>query len=582
MAKGAFGLIEAAAGRSPARGMTIVTALALCLVLAFLSGKAAARLHVPKVTGYVLAGFVLGPSALDWVDLQVQAEVHFIADVALGLILFNIGGKFDRQLLKDIRAHTLRFSLWLSVGVAGTVACLMALLAPLVSPLNTVEGMQAGLYLGAVALAAAPPTTLMVIRECDSQGPVTRRLIVFLVIGTVLAISGAQALEALFQLAGFWSGGGHGSGALLAGALWSVLGAVLLGTVLGFLLSYWEQHEHRESELVLGVVCAVLLGLMGSDLLHVEPMLVSLTIGFILVNASPYGAHIHTVVRRMGMPVYALFFVLAGAHIQISRQFTSVGWLTVGYVLFRGLGLAWGSRLAGKISGEKPEVARGVGLGLLSHAGAALGIVTHLQPHTEASARAIVETVFGAVVLFEIIGPILLRHSLLRAGEVKIASLVGGGVSGLKQGFAELVSQCAHNVGLKERALRRANPTSLKPFIRHKVLAMDSDRTLEDVIKFVADHHYPIYPVVNAKNQLEGVIGISAVKSELFEPFFARLVLAGELVDNRARLKLSDTPEEALKTMTDANREYMPVVHPETGQYLGIVAHKELLLGLQK
>jgi Kef-type K+ transport system membrane component KefB len=562
--------------------MTIVSALALSLVLAFLGGKAAARLHVPKVTGYVLAGFVLGPSVLNWLNLPLQQEIHFIADLALGLILFNIGGKFDRELLRDIRGRTLRFSGWMAVGVGVTVAGLTALTAPWVSPLSGREGIQAGLYLGAVALAAAPPTTLMVIRECDSQGPVTRRLIVFLVVGTVLAIAGANTLEALFQVTGAWQGGERSAAGLLLGAAWSVLGAVAVGAVAGLLLSYWEQHEHRESELLLGVVCTILVGLMVSDHLHVEPMLVSLTIGFVLVNASPYGEHIHLVVQRMGLPVFALFFVLAGAHIQLARQFTAVGLLTAGYVLFRVAGFWAGSRLAARLSGEDPTLARQTGWGLLSHAGAALGIVTQLQARKEPAAQAIVETVFAAVVGFEIAGPILLRRCLLAAGEVKIASLVGQGVSGIKQSFGDLVAQCAHNLGLKGRFSRRSRPQSLKPFIRHKVLALDADATLDEVIKFISDHQFPVYPVVGAENRFEGVIGLNEVKNVMFDPFFARLVLASELVESRERLALSDSLEKALEIFAKSGRDHLPVVDPETGQYLGVVSHKELLLARQK
>jgi CBS domain-containing protein len=202
--------------------------------------------------------------------------------------------------------------------------------------------------------------------------------------------------------------------------------------------------------------------------------------------------------------------------------------------------------------------------------------------HTEPAARAIVETVFAAVVVFEIVGPILLRRCLLAAGEVKIASLVGQGVSGIKQSFDELVAQCAHNLGLKKPFRKRAHPQSLKPFIRHKVLALDADAPLDEVIKFISDHQFPIYPVVNKQNRFEGVIGLNEVKNVMFDPFFARLVLASELVESRERLELSDSPGKALETLAQSGRDYLPVVHPETGQYLGIVSHKDLLLAQQK
>jgi len=325
------------------------------------------------------------------------------------------------------------------------------------------------------------------------------------------------------------------------------------------------------------VACVILLGLLLAERLHLEPMLVSLTVGFVLINSSSYGAEIHNSVKNIGLSIYALFFVLAGAHIEIERQLAEVGGLTLAYLAARTGGFLLAPRLAARLSREPLETARLTGTGLLSHAGAALGMVVPLQLLEAESARAVVEVIFASIVVFEITGPILLRWSLLQAGEIKIASLMGVLTTGTKQTPWDLFVSFLGNLGLGPRP-EAAATQSLAPLIRHKVLAIAADSTLDKVIRFIADHHYPIYPVVNQDNQLLGIIGLEEVKNVMFDPWFSRLVLAEELVVDRQAITTTDTLKTAHEKLAASGRAALPVIDAETRKYLGIILHKDLLL----
>ena len=171
----------------------LISILGLSLVGAFIVGKFSHRLRVPKVTGFVFLGLILGPSALNLLDHDIQIQLDYLSEIALGLILFNIGGEFHKELLKKIGWKMVRFALVYCFIIQIIVSILTLLLIGW-TPLDFKSGLFFALFTGATAVTAAPPTTLMVIKEFDSKGRVTDILIVVLAIGTMVSIFTSQTL----------------------------------------------------------------------------------------------------------------------------------------------------------------------------------------------------------------------------------------------------------------------------------------------------------------------------------------------------------------------------------------------------
>ena len=144
--------------------MNELTSLGLILLLALLAGHLVKLLRIPEVTGYVLAGIALGPSILGWVSAENLAALEVLSQVALGLILFSVGSVFEfsrfSRMGRQFISLTLAESLLASVLVTASLVMLG-------------QPWQVALLLGAIAMATAPASTLMVIRECNSAGPVT-------------------------------------------------------------------------------------------------------------------------------------------------------------------------------------------------------------------------------------------------------------------------------------------------------------------------------------------------------------------------------------------------------------------------
>ena len=158
--------------------MNELTSLGLILLLALLAGHLVKVVRIPEVTGYILAGIALGPSVLGWVTAENLTALEVLSEVALGLILFSIGSVFQFSRFRRLGRQFLYLTLAESVLASVIVT---------VSVLALGQPWQVALLLGAIAIATAPASTLMVIRECDSSGPLTDNLLGIIAVNTFSA-----------------------------------------------------------------------------------------------------------------------------------------------------------------------------------------------------------------------------------------------------------------------------------------------------------------------------------------------------------------------------------------------------------
>ena len=147
--------------------MNELSSLGLILLLALMAGHLVKYIRVPEVTGYLLAGVALGPSVLGWVSHENLTALEIFSEVALGLILFSIGSVFEFGLIRRIGRNVLLLTLIESLLACATVIAVMLLGG---------QEWQVALLLGVIAMETAAASTLMVMRECNAEGPVTETL----------------------------------------------------------------------------------------------------------------------------------------------------------------------------------------------------------------------------------------------------------------------------------------------------------------------------------------------------------------------------------------------------------------------
>ncbi|MBD95630.1 MAG: hypothetical protein CL482_15445 [Acidobacteria bacterium] len=388
--------------------MDELTSLGLILLLALLAGHLVRYARVPEVTGYILAGVALGPSVLGWVSAENLAALQVLSEVALGLILFSVGSVFEFSLFRRIGRNVLYLTLVESVLAGSLVAGAMLLLG---------QPWQIAGLLGAIAIATAPASTLMVIREVDSEGPLTDTLLGIIAVNNLFCITVYSLVAALIDLT-------TGLGGAFLPTLyrsvfplvWQLFGSAALGFLVGLMLAGWSRQVRETGEMLILLAGSILFCVGLSRALDLSPLVASLAVGATMVNLTTKSRRLFAALADSDPPFYAIFFVIAGADLDVALVQTmgSAGLLYIGA---RALGKLAGARFGAQWLGMHPGVCRYLGLALMSQAGLAVGLTLAIDDRYVAFAPQVSTIVLASVVVNEMVGPITARFALVQSGE---------------------------------------------------------------------------------------------------------------------------------------------------------------------
>lgn len=419
--------------------------IGLTTLVAFYVGGFARRLRLPSLIGFMLLGILLGPSLLDLFDETRLEHFSFITEMALGFVAFGIGAELS---MKSLRS--------LGNGIIGIIFAesLGAFVVVTLAVFAVTRSWPISILFGAVAPASAPAGTVAVIQEYRARGTLTKALyavvgfddgLAILIFGLAAALSKTMLLTTL----GIAEGGGNGILLSMQKPILEILLSIGLGAVLGFLFCQCVRRLDAPRDMLIMIFGFVVLASGICEHFHLSLILTNMMIGFILVNTRRQ-ALVHKVIAPLQdvMPlVFLLFFCLAGAHLQIT-ELAQLGGVGVVYILARSAGLIGGSRIGARFGHVDDKIRKYIGLGILSQAGVAIGlalIVRHdmmqlmRQPGAEAALKtfaeahpdlspvlydplhigaALITTITATCIVFEIVGPILTKMALTKAGEI--------------------------------------------------------------------------------------------------------------------------------------------------------------------
>jgi len=377
------------------------------LLVALLAGHAARRLRVPEVTGYILAGVAVGPSGLHWLSADNLAAIEVLGEITLGLILFSIGAVFD------LRRLTAKGPALLALTAS---EALLASSCVAVATFALTGSWPVALLLGAIAAETAAASTLMVLRECRAEGDFGDTVLGVVAANNVVCLVGFSAVSAVIDLSGSLTPEAAVSSLYRAlhDVVWQVAGSLSLGFLVGLLLARWADHVIEEGEVVMLLAGAILLCVGTAHALDVSPLVASLAVGASVANLSKRPHGLFEALSRTDPPLYAIFFVIAGAELDLGLIAT-LGPLGAAYVLCRAAGKLSGAFLGARALGFSGVVQRHLGSALLSQAGLAIGLLLVVERQHPEYAAMVSAVVLGAVVVFELIGPVGARWAVLRA-----------------------------------------------------------------------------------------------------------------------------------------------------------------------
>ena len=394
------------------------------LLAAFFIGGYFRRVSLPKLTGYIATGIVVGPSVLDLVSQPMLDNLEIVNGMATALIALSAGAELGFKKMRPL-LRTIGY-----VNVYGVFSAIVALSAVLLATSRWVPFL--GELLGparvavsvmlAVVMSAQSPSVVIAMRdETQARGPVASTALGVVVLADLLVIVLFAVTSAIAKSA---LGLGDSPLATVLGISWELLGSLAFGGSLGLLLAIFLRRVSGSAALFV-MLLAFVIAEIGQRL-ALDPLILALSAGLVVRNFSKEGEKLHEVITDAGLPVYVLFFAVAGASLHVDALL-SVGLLAPVLALTRAAGLLSGGKLGAKVAGAPPTVQRFAPYGLLPQAGLALAL-SHLMsrsfPTLGAHAGALT---LAIVALNELIAPVVYRWALVKSGEGNPAAAVAAG-----------------------------------------------------------------------------------------------------------------------------------------------------------
>jgi len=375
----------------------MLVSLGAIFLAALLFDAIGRKTPLPRVTLLMLFGFLTGPSVLDFLPDITQAWFPFVANMALVMVGFLLGGQLTLGELRERGGPVMRISLAVVLATFTVVALgLFSIGVPVV----------AALLLAALATATDPAATIDVVHENKSDGPFVRTLL------DVVAVDDAWGLilfSTTLVVCNLVIGNGAGL-SLLHGA-WDLGGALILGATLGAPMAYLTGRIERGEPTLYEALGLVFLCGGIAMLLNVSFLLAAMTMGAVVANLAQHHTRPFHAIEGIEWPFMVLFFVLAGASLEMPVLAEAGSWL-VAYVALRIVGRLLGGWIGGSVPVADLPVRRWMGMALLPQAGVALGMALVAEQQFPEVGEAILPVVVAATVLFELIGPIATRLAL--------------------------------------------------------------------------------------------------------------------------------------------------------------------------
>jgi len=527
--------------------------LALLFGLIILGGTFGARLfqrfRIPQVVGCIVVGIFLG-DVFNLITPDIIEKLKPFTMFALGLIGFMIGSELRGDVFKKYGKQFFIILFSQGIGAFLLVAVGTSIIAWLILG-KVFISIAMGLVFGAIASATAPAATVNVLWEYKTRGPLTAAILAIVALDDALALllyrgaaTGAKALM----------GTGHSSVLRAVGVLFGeIVGAIVLGFLAGVLLYFLLKFVRAEDKILEFVLASLLLVVGVSIIPEIDPILPAMVLGITIANLMPrQSKSVFELVKRFSPPIYVSFFVLAGAHMEFGRLSVWMVIMIVVYTLFRAAGKMAGSWFGARHSRAPDVVRKYLGICLLPQAGVAIGLaILAGQQFAADLGHMIIMVVMTSVFLMEVLGPILVKVGVKKAGEV-----------GLNVTEDDLI-----------KTYKVADVMNTEP------ISIPQDLPLQQILEVFSTAESIYYPVIDSQSRLTGIITIPDIKEMFANRDFAGWLLACDVAEPVQDKTTPQKPlEEAIEYMRHYDLENMPIVAgDESDELVGVLDYRKVL-----
>jgi len=386
----------------------IIIDIALILFSGLIFGRLVKFIHLPNVTGYLIAGLLLGPSFFGLIPINMVNGFSVISSIALSFIAFSIGSEF-------------KLSYYKKVGIAPIVIAISESFGAIILVTGTLIlfgfDIKLSIMLGAIAAATAPAQTLMIINQYKAKGSLTSMLMSVVAIDDAVALIGFGFATTIVNMMSSSSN----TNILLSilSPIYEIVISFIVGALVCILMKLTFRWFKKSSNRLCIVIALVLLTYWLAEIMHGSSLLACMALGGVLVNIDD---NIDGVVKTTGYftpPIFMIFFVISGAGFEVSAL-GGIGVIGVIYVVMRVAGKIFGAWFGGKITKQENKICKYLGPTLMPQAGVALGLIIVAGTIVPEYATQIRVIILCSTFIYSIIGPVVAKIALEKSGEIVI------------------------------------------------------------------------------------------------------------------------------------------------------------------
>ena len=412
--------------------MNILLSVSVALLAGLLMTRLFKPFKLPDVTAYLIAGVLIGPycigalniGGLGFTTMEAVEALGLVSSVALGFIAFSIGSEFRLEELKKTGKQA--FVIGIVQALVATLFVDLALLVVYLILPDKITVPQI-LVLGAIATATAPAATLMVVRQYKAHGPLTKLLLPIVALDDAV---GLIVFAVSFGIAKTLLSGEADLISIIVNPIVEIVCSLILGAVMGIILTWLEKLFHSNTNRLNMTIAFVFLTValsmvdfhIGTVHISFSSLLVCMMLGTVFCNICPLSEDLMTRSDKWTSPLLAIFFVISGAELELN-VFTDIAIVGIGivYILFRCLGKYTGSLISAVATKCEPQICKYLGITLFPQAGVALGMCGIVGASAEFGAQGVLirNITLFAVLIYELVGPLMTRQALTAAGEIK-------------------------------------------------------------------------------------------------------------------------------------------------------------------
>ena len=395
----------------------IIVNLGVILLVGFVFGRLFEMIKIPSVTGYLVAGLILGPIT-GFLTLEELSHYSIVSDLALGFIAFQVGnelwfGKLKKSGMKIVIITVIQAVLTTTIVILGTMF---------------IVDLSIALVLGAIAAATAPAPIMLIIKKYRTKGDLTDTVVP--VVGLDDAVGVVMFGVLLAVSLGLITANGVELSFLemikepVLEIGYSIGIGVVVGLVSGLAIRYIYSRSEREEKNLNVINITVLLTTGLAFLAGASPILTPMIAGTVVTNLINKDCYVleEETIRFFIPPLMVVFFTIAGAQLQLAVVFDA-GMVGLIYIVGRAIGKFFGAYFGASLVKSPSSVKKYLGISLLPQSGVAIGL--SVAAYTEIAmvnleyAVIIKNVILASVLFFALTGPILVKLSLQRAGEIR-------------------------------------------------------------------------------------------------------------------------------------------------------------------